>query len=235
MADMQTTVPLKRQQDSTEPTPSKKPKNADAETETETETEAEVDDRHENTADDWETKAAVRGKKANKSRKVENKTKAREAKRAALHAAELAAALASELADVKKQKKANKAKAKGNDGDSACDGDNDSDTDNAPGRKKTDATKKTRRRRELPPGVKACKSAYQFFLTKYRPSAQPTDADPAGKLSLGMHSRLSGVAWKALNDADRKPYLDLAEDDRARFSREMLAAGVEVKPQRNKK
>ncbi|KAF7314088.1 hypothetical protein HMN09_00567900 [Mycena chlorophos] len=61
------------------------------------------------------------------------------------------------------------------------------------------------------------KSAYMFFAQDRRPTILAANPDA----SFGEVGRLLAEHWKALSDDERKIYVDLSDEDRARYMEEM--------------
>ncbi|KAJ2499290.1 Non-histone chromosomal protein 6 [Coemansia sp. RSA 1972] len=82
-------------------------------------------------------------------------------------------------------------------------------------------TKKKRTKKD-PSAPKRALSAYMFFSQDKRPTVQ--EENPG--VSFGTIGKLLGERWKGLDDTGRKPYMALAEKDKARYEAEKAAVAA---------
>ncbi|WFD35550.1 Non-histone chromosomal protein 6 [Malassezia cuniculi] len=78
--------------------------------------------------------------------------------------------------------------------------------------------RKTKSKKD-PAAPKRPLSAYMFFSQDWRERIKAENPD-AG---FGDVGRLLGTKWKEMNDDEKKPYLDMAEKDKARAEAEKAA------------
>ncbi|KAJ1855025.1 Non-histone chromosomal protein 6 [Coemansia sp. RSA 1822] len=82
-------------------------------------------------------------------------------------------------------------------------------------------TKKKRTKKD-PSAPKRALSAYMFFSQDKRPTVQ--EENPG--VSFGTIGKLLGERWKGLDESGRKPYMALAEKDKARYEAEKAAVAA---------
>ena len=86
--------------------------------------------------------------------------------------------------------------------------------------KKTDSPKKKPEKKEKkkkdPNAPKRAASGYLFYSNARRPLLKEEQPNLAVKDIMGV----LGTEWKALSDAEKKPYLDMAEEDKKRYAKE---------------
>ncbi|KAJ2136427.1 Non-histone chromosomal protein 6 [Coemansia sp. RSA 678] len=81
---------------------------------------------------------------------------------------------------------------------------------------------KKKRTKKDPSAPKRALSAYMFFSQDKRPTVQ--EENPG--VSFGTIGKLLGERWKGLDDTGRKPYMALAEKDKARYEAEKAAVAA---------
>ena len=84
------------------------------------------------------------------------------------------------------------------------------------GKKSATKTKKPKAKSD---GPKKPKSGFMFYSQERRVSLKTEQPS----LSITDASKVIGAEWKALTDADKQKYLDLAEQDRKRYADEKEA------------
>lgn len=95
---------------------------------------------------------------------------------------------------------------------------------------KAAAEGKTRKKKD-PNAPKRAMSSYMFFSNERRPTLKEEQPD----LPFGDYAKLIGEEWKQMDDADKKPYTDMAEKDKKRAERQgktyekKKAKGIEPK------
>jgi len=60
-------------------------------------------------------------------------------------------------------------------------------------------------------------SAFMFFSKETRPKIVAENPD----MKFGQIGKTIGEMWRAMDDEQKKPYQDMAEEDKARYDREM--------------
>jgi hypothetical protein len=90
----------------------------------------------------------------------------------------------------------------------------------------TDGTKPRRTRAKKDPSApKRGLSAYMFFSQEHRKLVQSENQDA----SFGEIGKILGDKWKHMNDRDKKPYVEKAEQDKKRYESEKVAAASGAK------
>ena len=85
--------------------------------------------------------------------------------------------------------------------------------------KKDKKEKKEKKVKKEKTGPKRAKTAYICFVEERRPKVVKENPKLQAKEIL---SKL-GAEWKAMKEADKKKYVDLAEKDKARYNKEKAA------------
>ncbi|PWZ01513.1 putative NHP6B-nonhistone chromosomal protein [Testicularia cyperi] len=83
----------------------------------------------------------------------------------------------------------------------------------------TQAAKRTTKSKKDPEAPKRPLSAYMFFSQDHRERVKAANPE-AG---FGDVGRLLGAKWKEMSDAEKKPYNDMANRDKARAEAEKAA------------
>lgn len=81
----------------------------------------------------------------------------------------------------------------------------------------------TKRKRKRPPVVPRPKGAFIFYSMQFRAAYKKTHPDS----NLTEMTKAAGAAWKALSDEEKKPFVEMATQDKERYAKDKLAHRME--------
>lgn len=97
------------------------------------------------------------------------------------------------------------------------------DTTSDKPKRKAPADKPKKEKKEGAP--KRALSAYMFFVKDWRERIKEENPDAA----FGEIGKLMGAKWKEMSDEDKQPYVEQAEEDKARAEKDRADAGLTKK------